>query len=182
MTFDELIEEAVSKNREHLERTRKAITGVSDWDLNRKPPSGDWSPGQIFRHLVLTNTPYLTLLPEAASRAPGARSGEVQHTRIGGFIVAQAGPGTNAPAPRAFVPEEGSFGASTIEEWVAGQESLHKVIQDCKGKDLNAKVIRNPVLKVFRMNLADVLQILTVHTERHVQQIEERLHHSETEG
>ncbi|MBS1713250.1 MAG: DinB family protein [Armatimonadetes bacterium] len=178
MTFEELIQTASEKNRDHLERARTAVTGVSEWDLNHKPASGDWSPGQIFRHLVLSNNPYLALLPQATAKAPSAATGIVRHTKIGGFIARQAGPGTNAPAPKPMVPEEGTFGASTVEEWISGQERLYEAIQNCRGKDLNAKVLRNPMLKLFAMSLGDVLEILTVHTERHVLQIEERLHHA----
>lgn len=178
MTYEELLRSASDKNREHLARARQAVTGVSDWDLNHKPASGDWSPGQVFRHLVLSNNPYLALLPDAVSKAPSSAGGVVRHTKLGGFIARQAGPGTNAPAPRAFVPEEGTFGASTIEEWIVGQDKLFEVIGSCQGKDLNAKVLKNPMLKVFAMTLGDVIAILTAHTERHILQIEERLHHS----
>nr|CAA9249800.1 hypothetical protein AVDCRST_MAG63-1860 [uncultured Armatimonadetes bacterium] len=60
-------------------------------------------------------------------------------------------------------------------EWHRQQAELISLIDRAAGVDLSAASVRNPFLPVIRMNVADCLEIVTAHTERHVGQIEERV-------
>jgi hypothetical protein len=49
------------------------------------------------------------------------------------------------------------------------------LMERAEGKELSGTGVRNPFFGFIRMNLADCFEIVTVHTEGHVGQIEERV-------
>ncbi len=169
--FDECIE----KSREHLDRALNAVKELSNERLNKRPVSGEWSCAQIFKHLSLSDEPYvqsikahLTALPMDATNKPP------KHTMIGGMIARATGPGTNAPAPQKLIPQDQPLPQTVVEEWASLQQQLIDLMESARGRDLNIKFIKNPIVSLFKFNLTDCFGILVNHTERHVQQIEER--------
>lgn len=176
MTSSQFLDDCSKRCHEYLERGRRVAMGVPTERLNHRPLSGEWSPAQVYQHLVLADTPYEPLMLDGARSLPmDASNQEVQNTWIGRFIAKQAGPGTNAPAPKAWVPQDAPLPESIVEEWASQFERMIGTIELCRGKDLNTKFMRNPMLTMFKMNMADCILILTNHTERHIGQIEERL-------
>jgi len=176
MTNSQFIDSCLERNREYLERGRRAADDIPLDRLNHRAVSGFWSPAQIYRHLALANTPYEAKMAMAVKSLPlDATNQQVQTTWFGGFIAKQAGPGTNAPAPRAMVPPDEPLPASVVEEWATQYARLIEVIESAKSRDLNKKFMKNPILPLFSMTLADCILIMTNHTQRHIEQIEQRL-------
>jgi hypothetical protein len=62
-----------------------------------------------------------------------------------------------------------------VEEWALSQARIIEIMEGARAKDLNKKFMRNPIFKDIRMNLADCFLILTKHTLRHIEQIEDRV-------
>lgn len=144
--------------------------------LNRVTDKGEWSPARVYRHLVLSNDPYIAKMNESLATLPSTSgSKEFKPTWFGGFLAKQAGPGTNVPAPKPLVPEAKEYDASVVSDWAASHEALIGVMERARGKDVVTKCLRNPFLPVFRMSLGDCILIFTNHTERHILQIEERI-------
>jgi hypothetical protein len=164
----------VARNQDYLTRMDKVLEGVDVERLNRVPDSKTWSPAQVVDHMVIANAPYLKAMPEALTRAPKGDS-EVRHSFFGRVIVKGAGPGGNAPVIKKLRPRETRIPIEIVEEWRGQQEQIISLIESAQGKDISRTPVPNPFFPIFRMNLADCFEILTVHTERHLLQIEQRL-------
>ncbi|MBS1724287.1 MAG: DinB family protein [Armatimonadetes bacterium] len=176
MTQEELIDSCLAQGREFLDRGKRIGDQASVEALNRKGANGEWSPAQVYRHLILANDPYSVKAGEAAAvvpRTPGDT--EFKFTFAGKLIYGQAGPSGNVPAPKPLIAEDRQYDKGIVEEWAQSHQRMLDVIEMSRGKDLNIKSIRNPFIKVIRINLGDAIMIFTTHTERHLAQIEERI-------
>jgi len=173
MTGNELTRRVVEILPQMVTRVDQAIAGLSEDQLNQPVIEGEWSILQVVEHMRLSHGSYLDLVPAAIAKV-GHGDAEVKLTWVGNFLVREAGPGGNAPAPKPFRPTVSRYSASTLEEWRQQTAQLTEAFKATQGKDLNRKSLRNPVVPIFRMNLADVLSIAEGHFERHVRQIEER--------
>lgn len=171
-----ILEEWTARNVRSLERLKKAVEGKSEAELNQQPNPKTWSPLQVIEHLVKSNADYLKTIEAALPQAqPAGESAEVRFTFIGSRIAYQAGPQGNAPAPPNLRPRTTSVPYSLLAEWEAQQQQILALLERAKGKDLSGTRVRNPLIKIISMNLADCFSILTGHTERHVGQIEQRI-------
>lgn len=176
MTSSQFLEAQITKNREYLERGLKSAEGVPLERLNHCPVGENWSPARIYRHLILSNTPYVEIFRRAVNGVPlDSHNSEPELTWFGRNLAKMAGPGTNVPAPKAFEPPEELQTEGVVKEWGDQYLALIELMEQCKGKNLNQKFTRNPMVKVFRMNLADCILLITQHTQRHIEQIEERI-------
>ena len=174
MTGNELTDLVTDLLPKMIERVRVAAAGLTPDQLNQPTASGDWSIAQILDHMMLAHGSYLEILPPAiAAVGPGGEA-PVRLTGIGKFLVKASGPGGNAPAPKPFVPKRAPYDPAVLEEWVAQTNQLRDLFLSARGKDVNRKSLRNPIFKIFGMNIADVMSIAEAHFERHVGQIEER--------
>ncbi len=169
----------MARNRDYLERGIRAAEGVPVERLNKKPMDAAWSPAQVYKHLVLTNALYLEKLQVETQGLPlDSSNQQLELSWFGGFLAKQSGPGTNAPSPKALVPPDGMLPGDVVSEWATQQSQLIDLIDGLRNRELNRKFTRNALLPMFRMTLGDVLSILTNHTERHILQIEGRIHGS----
>lgn len=176
MNSRELLADYAKSNPEHAARIQAAVAGKTDDQLNRSV-NGEWSPYQIIDHLILSHDLYLVNMKVSLTAAPksGDDQAPVRNTFLGKMILKAAGPGGNAPAPKALVPKNGPFTQDVLTRWVKLQDDLLELSRSCAGRNLSALRIPNPIVKAFKMNFVDCLQILSEHTERHVRQIEERV-------
>lgn len=175
MTSSQFLESCLERNRDYLSRAVAAVQNLPLDRLNHRNVEGDWSPGQIFRHLILSNDPYMGPLTAAVKTLPvDPTNPPVQNTWFGRKLAEFAGPNKNVPAPKPFVPPDEPVTASVVQEWASQQQKLIDFIEAAKGRDINKKFMKNPVMKMFGMNMADCFLVLTEHTDRHVRQIEER--------
>lgn len=174
MLESEVIPWADEQLRQQIERVRAAVA-VGPERANKRTPAEAWSAYEVLDHLIITDRIYGAVIQPALAKAPAAPGDRpIRNSFIGRYLVKAAGPGGNAPAPGPFRPQKGTYGPEIVDEWVAVAEKSRADFQRAIGKDLNAFIFRNPMAKMFRMNLADWITITVAHTERHVQQIEER--------
>lgn len=179
MTSNPFLDDCIDRNRVCLNKGLSAASDVPEDRLNRQTVGGEWSPAQVYRHLYLSNLPYEALIQAGLKSVPSDSSNpEIQNTWFGRTLAKMSGPGGNAPVPKSFDPGDGPLPASVVDEWAEQYRRIIGMFEACRGKDLNAKVFRNPMMRLFKMNLADCILVLTVHTERHIAQIEERVHGS----
>lgn len=175
MTSRELCRRAAEKAAETTARVRRALEGLDDEGLNRRTPSGEWSPAEVVEHLVVSHQIYLDLMKVVVSERPvtgGDRP--VRFSFIGRFLMKAAGPDGNAPAPKAMVPRAGPYTREVVDRFEAQQKAMAELATACDDLDTSAVTYRNPIIKLFRMNVADGFGIYIEHVERHVRQIEER--------
>lgn len=175
MTSSQFLDECIDKNKRFLDAAVQAVRDLPVDKLNRRTVNGEWSPAQVFKHMVLANTPYEPLVVKALASLPlDSTNQQVQNTWFGSMLGKFAGPTKNVSPPKQMIPGDDQFPASVVQEWAAQQQRLIGLMESAKGKDLNKKCMKNPFMPLFGMNLADCFLVFTEHTDRHVRQIEER--------
>lgn len=172
MLTDAYLDRLTTRVRSLIDRANAAAANLSSAQMNWSPGEGKWSIGQIFEHMSLADTKYLLLMRDAFNRAPESKQAEIKHSWIGGVIIKGSGPQGNAPSPKALHPGKGPFAKTVLERFESEHEVLIGMAENAKGRDLSTIKFKNPFIKMFTMNMADGFEILAVHAERHVGQIE----------
>ncbi len=173
MTGNELTERVVAVLPTMTERVDLAVHGLTEADLNQPPTPGEWSILEIVEHMRLSHGSYLELVPPALEKI-GPGNPDVRLTWVGRFLVRVAGPDGDAPVPKPFRPLGNRYSLGLLDEFRSQTLSLASIFQAAHGKDINRKSLRNPVVPILRMNVADVISVAEGHFERHVRQIENR--------
>ena len=174
MTEQEAIVRWRASAEDVLDRIRYVAEHAEEQKLHDRV-DGLWSPAEVLDHLVQSHAPYLAEMASALPTAPQTPVGApVKYSWLGGFIVSNAGPKGNVPAPRNLYPRPGVRFEAGLDVWVKQQQELLQLLDAAPSKHLSAVKIRNPFLKFLRMKLVDGFGIIEQHNERHVQQIESR--------
>lgn len=165
-----------TRNQEMTARMLRLTTPLDAEKLNARPDASLWSPAQIVEHLVLTNRPYLQVMAAALQTAPRvSEDPTVQQSFFGRILCQAAGPDGNAPAPKALHPRSTPIPISVLQEWEQQQLALMALLEKAAERDLSRIRVWNPFVRILPMNLADCFELMTVHTQRHLGQIEARL-------
>ncbi|MEQ1936107.1 MAG: DinB family protein [Fimbriimonadaceae bacterium] len=174
MDSSDFLDQIRNSTQDQINRMRLVMDSVSDEVFNRVPAGGEWTPGQVTDHLIIANTPYLAAMTKAIEAAPHNGPSPVTHTFFGKLIISAAGPTGNAPAPKSMIPPPPPTRRERADLWFEQMDILLGLIERSKDLDISKIKIKNPFVPLIRMNLADFFKITTEHTERHVQQIEQR--------
>lgn len=113
-------------------------------------------------------------MPGVVNSTP-AGTGSVSHTRFGNLIIKACQPGASSPVPKPFLPVASKYDQAVIDRFVAVHQRMLTRIDEASGKDLIAGKVPVPLMKLFKMNLADIFEIAAAHAEYHLAQIEQRL-------
>ena len=166
----------IERNEQMTTRLLALTSGLDEQTLNTSPDPSLWSPAQVVEHLVLTNRPYLQLMGTALQTAARVSDDPPVHLSFFGRILCKAaGPDGNAPAPKALHPRTTPIPITILQEWQDQQRQLRMLLDKSAGIDLSGIRVWNPLVRIIPMNLADCFALLTTHTERHLNQIAERL-------
>lgn len=173
MRAAEYLTDVEERLQDQIDRGLKAAAGLNEDQLNATRSENHWTIAQIFQHMILANERYLRAMEAAmAADPPAANNKPTQYTWLGRMLLKQAGPHGNAPAPKVLVPSPGPYGKEVVQKWADQTSKLMELERTSRAFDITAIRLRNPVVGLFKMNLADCFGILTEHTERHVRQIE----------
>jgi hypothetical protein len=154
---------------------RAAFGNLSAAQINWKPSAKEWSVGQCFEHLILTNAGYFPALERLAR-------GEKRRTmwermpilpRVFGSLVLKAvDPNSTRKikAPNAFQPASSEIEADIIEKFAAHQNELIRLAQTIDGVDLRKTVITSPISPLVTCRLVDACRIIIAHERRHFAQ------------
>lgn len=175
MTSQELLTDVDTRLTALTTRLEAAFGKLSDTEMNAPIPPSNWSPAQIVEHLMLTNAPYLSAVPAVLTNAAKGGDQPAVFTWFGKFLMNAGGPGGNAPAPKALHPTPGPKDRSILTANEAQAKEFAALRAQMVGLDLGRTRVNNPFMKIFRMTLADFLQVSALHTERHIAQIEAAL-------
>jgi len=173
MYTDAYIDDVARRYADLEARTRDAFAELGPEGINAAKPN-EWSPGQILRHLVMANQRYLDNMEAALSDAARGDS-PLRHTLSGKLLVKASRPESNTPAPKFLHPEPGPYSETILEALASQLQRAGDIAERARGVDLSAARFRNPYAALLRMNLFDAFEILAVHGERHVRQVEERV-------
>ncbi|GIK32823.1 MAG: hypothetical protein AMXMBFR19_10470 [Chthonomonadaceae bacterium] len=172
---DDFLDGVISRLEQQKARLVKAAAAFSDeeWDASRGKRG--WSASQIVDHMNLANGFYFEPMRRAVEAAPERQGVEVAFSWFGKVLQKASGPTGKAPSPKKLWPRTERPGRAALDTWMSDADALLKLAQDAKGKDLVRTKLTNPLVGIFRMNLADCFQLLVSHNERHIAQVERRV-------
>lgn len=149
-----------------------ALRALTDEQLRWRPPDGGWSVGQVLEHLVLTHEPYMARLRAALDegRARGGRVRTWKPTLLGGLITRSMAAPRKVKAGRKFEPGP-DVGPGTADRFIATVRTLAELVEAAEGADLRVR-FTSPVMPLVRPNVGDAFQLLAVHGNRHLDQID----------
>lgn len=165
--LDEL--EAVTKD------ARELFGGLSPAQLNWKPSAEQWSVGQCFDHLIVTNRCFFPDIERvAAGEYRGSLWGRVSPLSgfFGRFILKALDPekGRRTKAPRVFEPARSDVAADVLERFAAHQEELAARMRATADADLRGLKVTSPVSAVATYSLLDAYRIVVAHERKHFEQ------------
>ncbi|MBC7909408.1 MAG: DinB family protein [Pyrinomonadaceae bacterium] len=155
--------------------TQREFGQLNAEQLNWKPSAEEWSIGQCFEHLIMTNETFYPDLDELLS-------GEKRRTfweqlpllpgLFGKLIISRVRPdsGKKSKAPKVFAPSQSEIDSRVIEKFVAHQNELAEKLRATEKMDLRRVKVTSPVAKFVTYSLLDAFTILVFHERRHFQQ------------
>ena len=166
-----LLEELVAVKCE----AREVFGGLSAAQLNWKPSARQWSVGQCFDHLIVTNSCFF---PDMERVAAGTyRSGLWGRVSplsglFAGFILKSLDPakGRKTKAPRVFEPASSNVGADVVGRFASHQVELAEKMRATAGRDLRRTMVTSPVSPVATYSLLDAYRIVVAHERKHFEQ------------
>lgn len=173
MTRREFLESYPTRLQAKVDRGMKAVQGLSEEEINQQPEKGVWSCAQVMEHMLIVHGSYLEALLKLPELPQSDPSAEVRFTFWGRQIVKHGGPDGKMPAPKSMHPPA-RLEPGTAERWREQSEKFIEVASGWMDRSIESYRIPDPPFPLIKLSLADMLEIIAEHTERHVRQIEER--------
>src|ERR1044071_8754604 len=132
---------------------REVFGPPSPTQLNWKPSAEQWSVGQCFDHLIVTNSCFFPDMRKvAAGKYKSSLWGRVSPLSgfFGRFILKALAPekGRKTRAPRVFEPTQSDVAADVIGRFAAHQDALVNHMRATAGADLRGLNATSPVSAV----------------------------------
>ncbi len=169
--MDGLVAELEAVGRE----ASKVFGNLSPAQLNWKPSVRQWSVGQCFDHLIVTNR---TFFPDMERVAAGTYKSSLwaRVSPLSGFfgryILGALDPekGRTIKAPRAFLPASSDVDADVIGRFVGNLSEVAARMRATEGVDLGRAVVTSPAMGLVTYSLLDVYRIFVAHARKHFEQ------------
>ena len=151
---------------------------LSAEELNRRPGPSRWSAGQCLEHLNIVGGYYLPSIARriAQAQARGSKpTATIKQGYFGGrFVNAMRAP-VSAKAyttPQRYAPTGTRLPRTVAEVFSRQIDELLRLVLLARQVNANAVLIPNAVFPFLFLRLADQLELLIVHIQRHVAQAE----------
>jgi hypothetical protein len=154
---------------------RAVFGGLSAAQLNWKPSAEQWSVGQCFDHLIVTNGSFFPVMERVAA---GTFKSELW-ARVspfsgyfGRYILGALDPskGRKIKAPRAFLPASSDVDADVIGRFVGNLTEVAARMRATERADLGRTVVTSPAMALVTYSLRDVYRIFVAHARSHFEQ------------
>src|SRR5262245_49880742 len=154
------------------DQTIRAFGRLSAQQINWTSRAGEWSIGQCFDHLIISNRPYFQIIEEIQEGRRRQRAWErmpLPPRFFAKLIINTLRPdsGRKAKARPAFYPSSSHIAPGIIASFVEQQDRLLHFMESTRGLDLDGIRITSPVMSFFTYSLMDVYRIIVVHEQNH---------------
>ena len=157
------------------DEARRVFGRLSAEQVNWKPRAGEWSVGQCFDHLIVSNRPYVPIFeailagrrrPRALERVP------VLPRLFGGLLIRVLAPdsGRRVKARPAFLPTHSHLDSAIVATFLEQQRGLLRLMAASRALDLERITITSPVARVVTYSVMDAFRIIVVHEQNHLAQ------------
>ncbi len=157
--------------------------GLSGEQINWKPSAENWSVGQCFDHLVVTNKMELRAIEKAVRGEHTQTFWErlpILPTVFGKFLLKMVDP-ENAKkfkAPKNFCPSQSEVNPQILREYFETTEKVIELMQASDKFDTKKMIITSPIPRIT-YSLFVAFKTIPLHDRRHFRQAKRVL---ETEG
>lgn len=164
------------KNAETVrEEVRSFFPHLDEKQLNWRPHEEQWSIGQLFDHLVVTNTHYITRFQYVASgehRNPFGARFKYLSDFFGKSLLKSVHPESmrKLKTVRIFHPRSGHHSGEILEQFNEQQERLIDVVRAMDFIDHETVYMASPTNKMIVYSVNDAVKIVLAHEQRHVLQ------------
>ncbi len=148
---------------------------LSEEELNKKTSAKEWSIGQCLDHIIISSKTYLPILmsiKNGTHRSTFWETNNMLTDYTGRRMISTLGTDTRKKfkAPRIFTPSKSTIKTDIIIKFRDHQEQLFELFKILSEEKYSEKVITSPIASLITLNIKDVISIIIVHEQRHVQQ------------
>ena len=152
--------------------TTRRFGALSAEQVNWKPSPGEWSVGQCYDHLVISNRPYVQIFEETLGGRRRPRAWEripLLPRLVATLLINTLRPdsGRSVKARPAFQPSSSQIAPGVIAAFLEQQEQLLRLMEASRALDLDRTIITSPVLPVLTYSLMDACRLIVVHEQNH---------------
>jgi DinB superfamily len=152
--------------------TQRRFGRLSGEQVNWKPGEGEWSIGQCFDHLIISDRPYVQIFEEilAGRRRPRLWERMPLLPRFFGPLLIntlRADSGRSVKARPTFYPSSSHITPTIIATFLRQQEQLRHLMEASRQLDLDGVTITSPVTRFVTYSLMDACRIIVVHEQNH---------------
>lgn len=172
MKTSELLSQLKTQTEQVITTVEKELTNLPDDQLNYKPAADSWSILECFEHLNLYNQYYLTASESAISKAGGQRVDDFKYTWIGKKSVAMMHP-SNTKKQKTFkkmIPSKSKLNRDVLATFLNDQQRILRLIKEAQNVDAIKSLVPVEFFKLLKMNIAETLEFVIVHEQRHLLQ------------
>ena len=147
---------------------------LPETQLNFKPTSDKWSILECFEHLNLYSQYYLTALETAINNAAPSQPQDLKYTWIGKKSVAMMHP-SNTKKQKTFkkmIPTKSKLTTDVLATFLNDQQRILRMIEKASLLNVSKAVVPVEFFKLLKMNIAETLEFVIVHEQRHLIQAE----------
>lgn len=176
--FDRLVNEFHRWSAGLRERVTEFAGGLSREQLEWRPAPGAWSIAECVDHLTVTTNEFTDAIRRGIFRSRqrnfNAKPGRIARQTLAGRLLTHLVSPDSArkyKTPAVLQPRPGVSG-HVVERFFQAQSRLEQIVSATEGLDLNRIRFGSPMTPLLNLNAAETLIILSLHTERHLEQAE----------
>jgi hypothetical protein len=174
MKTTDLLNQFKTQTRSIISTVESKFSTLPDDQLNFKPEAKRWSILECFEHLNLYNQYYLSSAEWAADKATSASVQEMKYTWIGKKSIAMMHP-TNVKKQKTFkhmIPAKSHLTRDVLATFLNDQQRILRLIERATLVNVTKSAVPVEFFKLLKMNIAETIEFILVHEERHLHQAE----------
>ena len=143
--------------------------------LNWKPAPEQWSIGQCLDHIIASNGKYIPLLKtifEGKHKTTFWERNNPLCNYTGRQMIKTLGKNVikKYKSPRLFFPSESIISQNIISDFKTRQDEIFSLFIELEKEKYSEYVITSPVASLITLKLHDLIELIIVHEERHIDQ------------
>ena len=174
MTTAQLTENLQKQVTQQLQLVTTELQPLTLQHLNYKTNPDSWSMLECLEHLNRYARYYLPELQTAMAVSAGFAGANqlIKRTWLGNYSIKMADPANTKKAKtlKHLNPNNSLLTQQTISECIEPQNALLDLLKHAGKTDLNRKAIKLEFMKLLKLRIAETLEFVVLHQQRHLQQ------------
>lgn len=174
MKTTELLTQLKQQTETIINTVETKFNSQPDRQINRKPAADKWSALECFEHLNLYNQYYLAALEVAIGRSSPSQPQELKYTWIGKKSITMMHP-SNVKKQKTFkkmIPAKSTLTHDVLATFLNDQQRILRLIEKSRQLDVTKSIVPVEFFRLLKMNIAETLEFVIVHEQRHLLQAE----------